>query len=268
MARLTEATVDVAVLAERAERLGFESLWAPEHTIIPVHTRLPVPEIMRYFVDPFIMLARASAVTSTLKLGTAVCLVPERNPLLVAKEVATLDMYSGGRFLFGVGAGWLKEETELMGGDFDHRWTQTRDAVLAMKELWAKSESEYAGSHYRFPPVYSFPRPAQRPHPPVLLGGTARNVFKRVVAWGDGWIPYRPTPEQVRNGRESLDRLAGDAGRDPASIEITADDVAADSRLIEQFADAGAERVVVSVVMAGEEESLADLDRIAEAVLR
>ena len=105
-----------------------------------------------------------------LKLGTGICLVPERNPLLLAKEIATLDMYSHGRFLFGIGAGWLREETELMGGDFAHRWSQTREAVLAMKELWTTTESEYHGRYYDFAPVYSFPRPTQRPHPPVYLG--------------------------------------------------------------------------------------------------
>jgi probable F420-dependent oxidoreductase len=193
--------------------------------------------------------------------------VPERNPLLLAKEVATVDMYSGGRFIFGIGAGWLKEETEILGGDFDHRWTQTKEAVLAMKELWTKTESEFHGKYYDFPPVYSFPRPVQRPHPPVFLGGMARNVLKRVIAWGDGWIPNRVTPDQVKEGRATLDRLAEEAGRNPASIKIFVSGQPADPDLIKRYEDAGVEHVVVRVATAGEEEALAELERTAKAVL-
>ena len=219
----TDYSVDIAILARRAEEMGFESLWVPEHPIIPVETSSPwpgspdgvIPKVYADIVDPFVALGRASAVTTTLKLGTGICLVPERNPLLLAKEVATLDMYSGGRFLFGIGAGWLKEETEIMGGDFAHRWTQTREAVLAMKSLWTDVKSEYHGDYYDFPPVYSFPRSVQRPHPPVLLGGMARNVFRRIVRWGDGWMPNRVTPDDISAGRQTLNELAIGAGSRP-----------------------------------------------------
>ena len=220
----TDYSTDIALLARWAEEMGFESLWVPEHPIIPVETSSPwpgsadgvIPKAYADIVDPFVALGRASAVTSTIKLGTGICLVPERNPLLLAKEVATLDMYSSGRFLFGIGAGWLKEETEIMGGDFPHRWTQTREAILAMKSLWTEVESEYHGRYYDFPPVYSFPRSVQRPHPPVYLGGMARNVFKRIVEWGDGWMPNRVTPDDIRSGRRRLDELSlTEAGRAP-----------------------------------------------------
>jgi alkanesulfonate monooxygenase SsuD/methylene tetrahydromethanopterin reductase-like flavin-dependent oxidoreductase (luciferase family) len=130
-----------------------------------------------------VALARASAVTKTIKLGTGICLIPERNPLLLAKEVATLDRLSGGRFIFGIGAGWLKEETEIMGGDFAHRWTQTKDAILAMKALWTQDEAEYHGQYYDFPRVRSFPKPAQKPHPPIFLGGSAKMSSN---AWSNG----------------------------------------------------------------------------------
>src|SRR5207244_1860172 len=191
---LSSQSIDVAVLAHKAESLGFESLWLPEHPIIPVRvtTRYQgspdgaIPPSMSDIADPFLALARASAVTTTLKLGTGICLVPERNPLLLAKEIATLDHFSNGRFLFGIGAGWLQEETEIMGGDFAHRWGQTREAVLAMKELWTKTESKYSGQFYNFPAVRSFPKPAAKPHPPVLLGGSSKYVFRRIVEWGDG----------------------------------------------------------------------------------
>ena len=273
----TDYSTDIALLARWAEELGFESLWVPEHPIIPVKTSSPwpgsadgvIPKAYADIVDPFVALGRASAVTSTLKLGTGICLVPERNPLLLAKEVATLDMYSSGRFLFGIGAGWLKEETEIMGGDFPHRWTQTREAILAMKSLWTEVESEYHGRYYDFPPVYSFPRSVQRPHPPVYLGGMARNVFKRVVEWGDGWMPNRVTPDEVRAGRRKLNELAAEAGRDPVSIAISVFGQAADRGLISQFFDAGADRVMVSVETSDADDDAAfeQLGRIAEAVL-
>lgn len=272
---LTDYSVDIAPLAKRAEELGFESLWVPEHPILPVKAESPwpgsadgaIPKVYADIVDPFVALGRASAVTSTLKLGTGICLVPERNPLLLAKEVATLDMYSKGRFLFGIGAGWHKEETEIMGGDFGRRWTQTREAILAMKALWTTVESEYHGEYYDFPPVYSFPMPAQRPHPPVLLGGMARNVFRRVVDYGDGWMPNRVTPEQVAQGRATISELADAAGRDPAGISVSVYGQPADAELIERLAEAGADRVMVRLETAGEDEAIANLEAIAEAAL-
>ena len=272
----TDYSADIALVAKRAEELGFESLWVPEHPVLPVRAETPwpgsadgvIPRVYADIVDPFVPLARASAVTSTLKLGTGICLVPERNPLLLAKEVATLDMYSGGRFLFGIGAGWLREETEMMGGNFRHRWSQTREAILAMKELWTQTESEYHGAFYDFPAVYSFPRPAQRPHPPVLLGGMAKNVFKRVVAWGDGWMPNRVTPEQVKQGRAAIDELAEAAGRDPSSIKISVFGQASDRDLVLRFEEAGADRVMIRVETAPEAETMAQLESIAAAVLK
>jgi probable F420-dependent oxidoreductase len=270
--------VDVAFMARTAEQLGFESFWCAEHPFIPVKTasRFPsaadgvIPETYAHFVDPFVALARASGATSRIKLGTSIVLVPERHPLLLAKEVSTLDHFSGGRFLFGVGAGWLREETEIMGGDFDHRWTQTREAVLAMKELWTKPEAEFHGKYYNFPAVKSYPKPAQKPHPPVLLGGSAKNVLQRVVAWGDGWLPTGPiTPERVRESRATLDTLAKDAGRDPATLSISVHGQSADRELITRLLDAGANRVVVRpATMQTDAEMAGELKRIAGAVLR
>ena len=271
----TDYSVDIAVLAKRAEEIGFESLWVPEHPILPVKASSPwpgssdgvIPKVYADIVDPFVALGRASAVTSAMKLGTGICLVPERNPLLLAKEVATLDMYSGGRFLFGIGAGWHKEETEIMGGDFPHRWTQTKESVLAMKSLWTEVESEYHGNYYDFPAVYSFPRPTQRPHPPVYLGGMARNVFKRVVEWGDGWMPNRVTPDDIRAGRQKLNELASESGRDPGSISISVFGQPADRDLVSSLFEAGADRVMIRVETAEQDATFAQLDEIAEAVL-
>jgi probable F420-dependent oxidoreductase len=269
--------VDVAFMARTAEALGFESFWCAEHPFIPVHStsRFPgsedgvIPETYAHFVDPFVALARASGVTTRMRLGTGIVLVPERHPLLLAKEISTLDLFSGGRFLFGIGAGWLREETQLMGGDFDHRWSQTRESVLAMKELWTKPEAEFHGTYYDFPPVKSNPKPAQKPHPPVILGGHAKNVLQRVVAWGNGWLPNRTTPDELHESRLTLDRLAKDAGRDPSTITISVHGQPADRDLIRRFHDAGATRVIVrppSVKTEAEMET--ELTRIADSVLR
>ena len=269
--------VDVGAMARKAEELGFESFWCAEHPFIPVQSqsRFPgsedgvIPEAYSHFIDPFVALARASGTTSRIKLGTGIVLVPERHPLLLAKEVSTLDLFSGGRFLFGIGTGWLREETQIMGGDFDHRWTQTRESILAMKELWTKPEAEFHGKYYDFPPVRSYPKPAQKPHPPVLLGGGAKNVLQRIVAWGDGWLPNRITPDQLRESRATLDRLAKEAGRDPSAITISVHGQPADRDLIKRLHDAGATRVIVRPATSQTEpEMISELTRIAEAVLR
>ena len=274
----TDSSMDPAVLAKRAEELGFESFWVPEHPIIPVHTTSPyagspdgvIPGSYSRIVDPFIALARASAVTRTIKLGTGICLIPERNPLLLAKEIATLDHFSGGRCILGIGAGWLKEETEIMGGDFPHRWAQTREAVLAMKELWTKEEAEYHGRYYDFPLVKSFPKPVQKPHPPVYLGGTASNVFKRVVDWGDGWMPTRSTVEGIRRGRAAIDELAVAAGREPSSIEVMAFGSSGQFRerqAIRELEEAGAGRVTIWLTQAEGAQAVNEMEEIARQVL-
>ena len=270
----TADAIDPAALAKRAEELGFDALWLPEHPIMPVATSSPfplggpIPAFYAEFMDPFVGLARASAVTQTLKLGTGICLVPEHNPLLLAKEIATLDQYSGGRVLFGIGAGWLKEETEIMGGDFAHRWTQTRDAIMAMKALWTMEEAEYHGRYYDFPPVRSFPKPAQQPHPPIILGSiTSRQVFQRIVAWGDGWMPVGVSPEELQHGRERLNQLAAQAGRDPRSIQVVAFFAPPDRDALQAFEEAGADGAVIALDTAGEQEVLATLEELAQRVL-
>ncbi|HEX4995973.1 MAG TPA: LLM class F420-dependent oxidoreductase [Methylomirabilota bacterium] len=269
--------VDVGAMARKAEELGFESFWCAEHPFIPVQTssRFPgspdgvIPEEYSHFVDPFVALARASGTTSRIKLATGIVLVPERHPLVLAKEVSTLDLFSGGRFLFGIGAGWLREETQIMGGDFDHRWTQTRESVLAMKELWTKTDAEFHGKYYDFPAVRSYPKPAQKPHPPVLLGGGAKNVLQRVASWGDGWLPNRVTPDQLRESRATLDRLAKDAGRDPVTISISVHGQPADRDLVRRLLDAGATRVIIRPATSRtEQEMVRELTRIAETVMR
>lgn len=270
----TDYSIDIAILAEKVEQYGYESLWVPEHSIIPVEVATPwagstdgvIPKHYADIVDPFVALARASATTKTLKLGTGICLVPERNPLLLAKEVATLDYYSGGRFIFGIGAGWLREETEIMGGDFRRRWAQTREAIEAMKQLWIKKESEYHGEFYDFPKVYSFPRPVQRPYPPIYLGGHAKNVFDRIVSWGDGWMPNRITPQNLKKGRNKLMELADESGRDPTSINVTVYGQEPDVDLLKEFDSIGVDRVVIAMSTLDREASLKELEEISRKI--
>ena len=269
-------TVDPAFMARKAEELGFESIWYAEHPAVPVESASPfpatggeIPWTYSHFTDPYIALARASGATSRIKLGTGITLVPERNPLLLAKEIASLDRFSGGRFLFGIGTGWLREETEIFGGDFEHRWTQTREALEVMKELWTKDEAEYHGTYYNFPAVKSYPKPAQQPHPPIIIGGMARNVLRRVVAHADGWLPNRVTPAEVEDSRRRLDAMAAEAGRDPKSITISVYGQPPDGATVRSYLDAGADRVVVRPEhVANEYEMGRQLERMAEAVLR
>ena len=269
-------TVDPAFMARKAEELGFESLWYAEHPAVPVQSDSPfpatggeIPWTYSHFTDPYIALARASGATSSIKLGTGITLVPERNPLLLAKEIASLDRFSGGRFLFGIGTGWLREETEIFGGDFEHRWTQTREALEVMKELWTKDEAEYHGKYYNFPPVKSYPKPAQQPHPPIIIGGLARNVLRRIVTHADGWLPNRITPAEVEDSRKRLDAMAEEAGRDPKSITISVYGQPADNDLVQSYLNAGADRVVVRPDhVANDYEMGKQLERMAEAVIR
>ena len=211
-----------------------------------------VPQWIGHMMDPFVALAQAGAVTTTLGLGTAICLVPERHPVHTAKEVATLDQLSKGRFLFGIGSGIFREEVEIMGGDFDRRWGQTKEAIMAMKNVWTTDVSEFHGRHYDFPPFWCYPKPYQKPHPPIILGGRAERIFQRIVDYGDGWHASRCRPETVREGRAKLDELALKAGRDPKSIEIMIslgahrfDYPPPDRETLKTYEEAGTDRVVV-----------------------
>ena len=268
-------TIDPAFMAKKAEELGFESIWYAEHPAVPVHSDSPfpatggeIPWTYSHFTDPYIALARASAVTSAIKLGTGITLVPERNPLLLAKEISALDLYSGGRFLFGIGTGWLREETELMGGDFPRRWTQTREAIEVMKALWTQDEAEYHGRYFDFPLVRSYPKPAQKPHPPIIIGGLAKNVLRRIVDHADGWLPNRITPAEVETSRGQLNDMAKEAGRDPSAITISVYGQEPKRDVVQSYLNAGADRVVVRPEHVETEAEMGEqLERMAEAVL-
>jgi probable F420-dependent oxidoreductase len=186
----------------------------------------------------------------------------------LAKQIAALDHHSGGRFILGVGTGWLKEEVEIFGGNFTRRWSQTREALDVMKALWSQDAAEFHGEFFDFPPVRSYPKPAQKPHPPIVLGGAAKNVLRRVIDHADGWLPNRITPGELEKARRELDRLAGEAGRDAKSITVTVYGQEPAKDVVRPLLDAGADRVVVRAAHVGTEAEMgAQLERIAQAVL-
>ena len=271
----TASMGDFGVIATKIEDLGFDSVWLPEHPVMPVNHKSvyvgtpdgSIPKQMYLGVNPLIALSRASSVTTNLGIGTAVNLITEHNPLDLAKLIATLDFYSGGRFLFGIGTGWFREEAEIMGADFDHRWTQAREYVLAMKEIWTKEEAEFHGKYIDFPPIICNPKPAQNPHPPVLLGGNAKNVLKRVAKWGDGWLPIRLSPEDIVKAQQELLKLCDTEDRDPSTIQITMHSLPPDKELISRFEEIGVDRVLVGVASATQEEIFKELEVIADSIL-
>ncbi len=283
---LPDALADPALVAKHAEDLGFASYWVPDHIILPVKFSTPYPgnpdpaapppDYLWQMPDPLIALMRAATATTRLEVGTGVLLVPERNPLHLAKEIASLDHFCGGRFHFGIGAGWNKEECEMLGGDFAHRWTQVRESIEVMKACWTQEESEYHGKYYDYPPVRCFPKPAQRPHPPIYLGSImfndewAKRVFNRIVRYGDGWLPVVQNAAQVVAGRDQLHVIAEAAGRDPASIRITVFGGQHQWRKraqIEQFEGVGVEQVTIWINARLTDDIRRELDELARAVL-
>ena len=222
---------DPAIVAKRAEELGFESYWVGDHTIIPLQSSVQYPgaqhggrepDYVSQLPDPLVALARAGATTSRIKLATGICLVPERNPILTAKQVATLDDATGGRFVFGIGAGWNPEESTILGGDFEHRWSQAKEYIAAMKALWTEAESEYHGKYVDFPPVKCFPKPARKPHPPILLASINNpRALRRIAEWGDGWVPVVQSVEEYMSGMNSIRQQAAEFGRDPNGFDFT-----------------------------------------------
>jgi probable F420-dependent oxidoreductase len=283
---VTEHGLPVAEVARACEARGIESLWLPEHPVIPAEykTRYPLSEdgkLPRPYTelpDQFALLAAAAAVTTKLRLGTGICLVPERDPVMLAHQVATLDWLSGGRFLFGIGAGWLREEMELFTPHFPYRFGFMREAVAAMRQLWSGEPTAFSGKWVRFQPAVCRPRPVQQPHPPVILGGMGANVVKRVATWGDGWMPIAVPPDDLREARREIERLAAEAGRDPRrmsfavmigappGLEVPMLDMMPSREVLAAYTDAGADRVVVSVPTLGRDDTLRHLDRIAASV--
>jgi probable F420-dependent oxidoreductase len=228
---VNEHTAAPALLARKMEELGFESIWFPDHPVLPVHCTTPlpetppgqgqIPELYSHISDPFVGMAMAAGATTRLKVATGVCLVPERNPLLTANELATLDHFSDGRVLFGIGAGWLKEESEILGADFPHRWSQTREYIEAMRTLWTKDEASFEGKYVRFSPVRLYPKPRQKDGPPILIGSKDKNALRWTAQWGDGWCPIFLAPEVMCAELEKLRAECDQAGTSFARLDIS-----------------------------------------------
>jgi probable F420-dependent oxidoreductase len=265
----TDYAIPIDELARETEARGFESLWVPEHTHIPTSRRTPWPgggELPREYshtYDPFIALMLAAAATKTLKLGTGICLVIERDTITLAKEVASLDRLSGGRFLFGIGGGWNAEEMEHHGTVYKTRFTKMGEQVRAMKEIWTKDVAEFHGAHVNFDPIWCWPKPAQQPHPPVLLGGESRYTLQRVVDYCEGWFPRSRRPELVTQGMNALREYAARAGRDMRTLSVSVFGVAADLKLIGMYQDAEVTRIILPLPSEGRETILPLLDQYA-----
>jgi probable F420-dependent oxidoreductase len=222
----------ITELARRIEALGFESMWMGEHPAIPaaaaeaVRYGVPLPANYRHMPDPFVSLAAAAAVTSTLRFGTNICVLPQHDPLILAKEIATLDRISNGRLIFGYGTGWIEEEAEVFGYPFDKRLGVTLDHLAAMKALWTQDPASHSGQYVSFPPVHLYPKPLQQPHPPILIGAgndktDNSRVLRRVAETADGWLPSFLTPEQMKAQLAELRGHCEAAGRDFARLDIT-----------------------------------------------
>ncbi len=268
----TDYAIRIDELARAAEERGFESLWIPEHTHIPKSRRSPwpggpnLPKEYWHTYDPFVALAMAAAVTTRLKVGTGICLVIERDPITLAKEVASLDFLSNGRFIFGIGGGWNAEEMENHGTDFKKRWRILKERILAMKEIWTKDEPEFHGEFVNFDPIWAYPKPVQKPHPPILLGVNMPNGRQRVVEFCDGWLPLAVRAGDLAAGIADLRQRAEKAGRDPRSVAVTVYGAKAEEGLVREYEKAGAERAVFGLPPAGREAVLPLLDQYAKLV--
>jgi len=268
----TDYSIRPDELARAAEDRGFESIFFPEHTHIPTSRRTPYPaggELPKEYShshDPFVALAMAAAVTKKLKVATGICLVVERDPITLAKEVASLDFLSGGRVLFGIGGGWNAEEMENHGTVFKTRWKLVRERIEAMKAIWQNEAASYQGELVKFDPIWSYPKPVQKPHPPILLGGHTDAALQRVVAYCDGWMPISFAAGDLKQRIADLRRLAKEKGRDPKSISITVFWAPTEREAIDSYAEMGVERVIFPLPPEGREQVLPIVDRYAKLV--
>jgi probable F420-dependent oxidoreductase len=256
MIAATAESGNIAEIAREAENLGYESFFIPEHPVIPIGFKTPLPgggngtlpEHYGRWFDPFVALSIAAAVTKRIKLGTGICLLPEREPIIAAKTIATLDVISGGRVILGVGAGWLREETEALGTNFVTRWKRLRETVEAMRVLWTQPEASYQGELVKFPAVRCDPKPIQK-RIPILLGARGPKAIERVIRTYDGWVPIAGRPASFKRDVEALRKAATEHGRDPKTLNISAfigpneDGISSDD--LKLYKEAGADRLVL-----------------------
>jgi probable F420-dependent oxidoreductase len=268
---VTDEGIAPAPLGRALEERGLQSLFLAEHTHIPVSRESPYPgggELPRVYyrtLDPLVTLGVVAAVTERLRLGTGIALVIQRDPIVLAKEVATLDLVSGGRAVLGVGAGWNREEMRDHGTDPKTRTRLMRERVLAMKEIWTKDEAEFHGEFVDFGPMYSWPKPVQRPHPPILIGGAAAVAPDRVLDYGDGWLPNYPgsTGEFAAQIRE-LRRRGAEQGRDHSPVVVYA--APPKPQVVAELAEIGVDEILFYLPTLPEAESLKRLDEMVTLI--
>lgn len=261
--------IDIAELARALEARGFASLYVPEHTHIPVSRRTPfpgggeLPKRYSHTYDPFVALSFAAAATKKLLVGTGICLIPERDPIVTAKCVASLDRLSGGRFVFGIGGGWNVEEMENHGARYNTRFKLMRERILAMKAIWTEEAAQYHGEMVDFDPIWSWPKPTQRPHPPILLGGESDYTLRRVVEYCDGWFPRPHRGMDIAREVGRLRAMADRAGRDFSSLFISVFRAPADQAALAEYAAAGVHEAVLEIPDRSRDEILAVIDGYA-----
>lgn len=268
----TDETVGPVAIGQAAEEAGFESLFVTEHTHIPARRETPWPgggELPREYArtyDPFVALSAIAATTERLKVGTAICLVVEHDPIVLAKQVASVDRLSGGRFVFGVGGGWNREEMRDHGTDPTTRFQLLRERVLAMQAIWTQDEAAFHGDLVDFDPLWSWPKPAQQPHPPVLLGGNAPATLDRVIEFGDGWLPNTRDVDSLDPRIADLRRRAAEAGRPRPSVTYYG--AGRGDATLERLAGAGVDRCLFVLPSTPAEENVARIEQFAEVAAR
>jgi len=268
----TDYGIDISELARAAEARGFDSLLLPEHTHIPKSRRTPfpgggdLPKAYAHTHDPFVALSFAAAATTKILLGTGICLVPQRDPIVTAKCVASLDRLSNGRFIFGIGGGWNVDEMENHGAHYKTRFKLMRERILAMKALWTEEEASFHGEMVNFDPVWLYPKPLQKPHPPILLGGSSDYTVERVVEFCDGWLPIARTGFNPKQAVARLRQAASEAGRDYATLSISAFAAPPEESVLAEYREAGLQRAVLSIPDLSRDEILRVLDTYAPLV--
>jgi probable F420-dependent oxidoreductase len=267
----TDRSITPAAIARAAEERGFDALYVPEHTHIPTSRRTPwpgggeLPDEYRRSLDPFVALATAAAATTRLRLGTGVCLVAQRDPIVTAKEVATLDYLSNGRFVFGIGIGWNQDEAESHGVDFPRRRSQTREHMLLMERLWADEVASFEGTYAKLAPSWAWPKPVQRPRPPILVGGApSPSLFAHIAEYADGWLPVGGAG--VAAALPDLRAAFAQAGRDPGAAQIVPYGVIPDEGKLTHYRSLGVDEVIFQLPSAGPDVILPILDRYAKLI--
>lgn len=263
----TDYSIDIAELARELEQRGFESLLVPEHTHIPASRKSPwpgggdLPKEYWHTYDPFVSLSFAAAATTSLKIGTGICLLPQRDTIVTAKLAASLDRMSGGRFIFGIGAGWNREELEHHGTDYTTRFKRLEEQLQAMKGLWTEDEFGFDGNHVKFTPSWSYPKPIQQPHPPMILGGESDHTLKRIMKYADGWLPRGRGGLDMAKEMSRFRQHAEEAGRDVSTLTVSLFGASPKPAPLESYREAGLTRALLPLPSADRETILPMLDK-------